>query len=61
MTLLKTLRPNYWFCGHHHTRFPAKVAHEDGAGPKVTNFLALSLPNRDAMDYLEVCFAVPRS
>ncbi|CAK8683536.1 unnamed protein product [Clavelina lepadiformis] len=61
-TLLTTLRPSYWFSGHLHVKFAAKVEHElDANNPDtninkntITRFLALDkcLPRRDFLQVL---------
>eukprot|EP01134_Creolimax_fragrantissima_P006461 CFRG6461T1 len=66
-TLLNTIRPQYWFCGHLHVKFAALVKHTSfesanqgstvvGAGFASTRFLALDkcLPGRDFLQVVDV-------
>jgi lariat debranching enzyme len=34
MGLLRTLKPQWWFAAHMHTRYEARVVHEDGPKPQ---------------------------
>lgn len=56
--LIKKLRPNYWFSGHLHVKFPALMKHKDENTQKgkVTKFLALDkcLPRRDFLQLIEL-------
>ncbi|KAG6829778.1 hypothetical protein H0H87_010293 [Tephrocybe sp. NHM501043] len=68
MDLLKSLKPNWWFSAHMHTRFVASVSHEGSvntmvepiipasAPPLVTKFLALDkcLPGRQFLEVLDI-------
>lgn len=56
--LLNKMRPNYWFSGHLHVKFPALVKHpdDDSSKPKTTKFLALDkcLPRREFLQIVQI-------
>lgn len=53
MTLIRELKPRYWFSAHLHCKFPAIVEHGDNLQ---THFLALDkpLPHRNYLQILDI-------